>query len=262
MVASILVSLPVVVGQRNFFRRSSSVPDRSTFPMWKNDGSFQRDVFTFARVRYKPHYFRGWDADYPDADWNFSLRLQQLTSLEVNPNPVVVELTDSKLSDFPFLFLSAPYSVIFSEAEITGLRDYLANGGFLMVDEFWGTVQWNHFYAQMKRVLPNCEPRELSLEHEIFHTVYDFDELPQATAIHFWKQGYTYHPVRGTEQDHSPHFYGMFDAQNRMMVLLCYNNDLCDGWEREGEDKEFFQRFSLRCSYPMGINIVTYAMTH
>jgi len=47
-----------------------------------------------------------------------------------------------------------------------------------------------------------------------------------------------------------------------MMVLLCHNNDLVDGWEREGEDEEFFLRFSVRQSYPMGINIITYAMTH
>ena len=131
-----------------------------------------------------------------------------------------------------------------------------------MVDEFWGTEQWDHFYHQMKRVLPEYEARELSLDHEIFHNVYDFKELPQTTAIHFWRQGYTYHPVAGTELDHSPHFYGLFDSQERMMVLLCHNNDLVDGWEREGEDKEFFERFSVRQSYPMGINIITYAMTH
>ena len=131
-----------------------------------------------------------------------------------------------------------------------------------MADEFFGTIQWDSFYRQLKRVFPEYEPRELSLAHEIFHIVYDFKELPQATAIHFWQQGYTYHPVPGTELDHAPHFFGLFDKSDRMMMLICHNNDLCDGWEREGEDKEFFERFSIRCSYPMGINIITYAMTH
>lgn len=260
------IALLVVLGassllaQRRGWRQP--IPDRSEFPSWELKPGFDKDVFTFARIRYTPHYHRGWDADYPDADWNFSLRLQQLTSLQVNPNSVVIELTDPDLFDYPFIFLSAPYSVIFTEPEVEALRRYLLNGGFMMVDEFWGTIQWDHFYRQMKRVFPNYEPRELSIDHEIFHTVYDFDELPQATALHFWQQGYTYHPVAGTELDHQPHFYGLFDDHERMMVLLCHNNDLCDGWEREGEDKEFFQRFSVRCSFPMGINIVTYAMTH
>lgn len=242
--------------------RPSRIPDRSEFPTWENDRDFAKDVFTFARVRYTPHYFRGWDADYPDADWNLSLRLQQMTSLKVNPNPVVIELTDPSLSDYPFLFLSAPYSVIFTDEEVLALRRHLHRGGFMMVDEFWGTIQWDHFYRQLKRVLPECEPRALSIDHEIFHNVYQFKEFPQATAIHFWQQGYTYHPVPGTERDHAPHFFGLFDRDGRMMVLLCHNNDICDGWEREGEDKEFFERFSVRCSFPMGINIITYAMTH
>ncbi len=242
--------------------RGRAVPDRSEFPTWENKAGFERDVFTFARIRYTPHYHRGWDADYPDADWNLSLRLQQMTSLQVNPNSVVIELTDPSLNDYPFIFLSAPYSVIYTDAEAAALRRFLLNGGFMMCDEFWGTIQWAHFYQQMKRVLPECEPRELPLSHEIFHNVYDFDELPQATAIHFWQQGFTYHPVAGTERDHAPHFYGLFDKADRMMVLLCHNNDLCDGWEREGEDREFFERFSVKCSFPMGINIITYAMTH
>jgi hypothetical protein len=133
----------------------------------------------------------------------------------------------------------------------------------MMCDEFFGTVQWQLFHEQLKRLFPEFEPLELDLSHEIFHTVYDLKFIPQVTAIHFWQRlGITYHPVPGTELDHEPHFFGLHDANGRMMMLICHNNDLQDGWEREGEDKEFFERFSVRQSYPMGINIVTYALTH
>ena len=47
-----------------------------------------------------------------------------------------------------------------------------------------------------------------------------------------------------------------------MMVIICHNTDLGDGWEREGEDPWYFTEFSEKKAYPMGINIVTYAMTH
>jgi hypothetical protein len=47
-----------------------------------------------------------------------------------------------------------------------------------------------------------------------------------------------------------------------MVALLCHNNDLGDGWEREGEDNEYFRQFSEQKSYPMGINVVIYAMSH
>ena len=46
------------------------------------------------------------------------------------------------------------------------------------------------------------------------------------------------------------------------MMIVCHNTDLGDGWEREGENREYFERFSVKKAYPMGINIVTYAMTH
>ena len=47
-----------------------------------------------------------------------------------------------------------------------------------------------------------------------------------------------------------------------MMCIVCFNTDLGDGWEREGEDEWYFREFSEKKSYPMGINIVFYALTH
>jgi hypothetical protein len=45
------------------------------------------------------------------------------------------------------------------------------------------------------------------------------------------------------------------------MVVMSHNTDIADGWEREGEDQEFFDTFSPR-SYAIGVNILLYAMTH
>ncbi|MCA9130565.1 MAG: DUF4159 domain-containing protein [Planctomycetales bacterium] len=248
-------------------RSDPTVFDRNEFPMWEIKKPYAKDVFTFVRIKTQPSWNRSsnrnWTADYPDADFYFSWRLHQLTSLQVNPDPITLELTDPQLNDFPFVFLAAPQSVDFSAAEVTALREYLLNGGFMMCDEFFGTIQWDLFHHQLKRVFPEFEPVELNLSHEIFHMVYDLDFIPQVPAIHFWQRlGITYHPVAGTEVDNKPHFFGLHDAAGRMMVLICHNNDIQDGWEREGEDKEFFTQFSVRQSYPMGINIVTYALTH
>jgi hypothetical protein len=49
---------------------------------------------------------RNWDNDFPDCDWNFSARLHELTSLDVDPNGKVVRLTDPELFDYPFLYMS------------------------------------------------------------------------------------------------------------------------------------------------------------
>ena len=58
------------------------------------------------------------------------------------------------------------------------------------------------------------------------------------------------------------HYKGIKDDKGRLMAIICHNTDLGDGWEREGEDEDYFHEMSEKKSYPMGINIVTYAMTH
>jgi hypothetical protein len=58
------------------------------------------------------------------------------------------------------------------------------------------------------------------------------------------------------------HYRAITDDKGRIMVLCCHNTDLGDGWEREGENQYYFNQFSEKWAYPMGINIIFYAMTH
>ena len=199
--------------------------------------------------------------DYPDSDLNFSFRLQHLTALEVDPNGKILDLTDPALFDYPWLYLIEPGRMYLEEAEVVALRKYLLNGGFLMVDDFWGEYEWRNFYENIKRVFPDREPVELPLEHEIFHCVYDLKKKPQVPSIHSNFHQYT------TDRPGDPsavdvHYLGLFDDKGRMMAIICHNTDLGDGWEREGESVEYFKEFAEKWSYPLGINIVTYAMTH
>jgi hypothetical protein len=116
----------------------------------------------------------------------------------------------------------------------------------------------------MQQVLPGREPRELTLDHPIFHSVYDLAKLPQVPSIRAWQRGLTYEDWHGPFEngDTSPHFWGYFDDQQRLMALFCQNNDIADGWEREGEDVDYFRDYSLKSSYPFGINLITYVMSH
>jgi hypothetical protein len=61
---------------------------------------------------------------------------------------------------------------------------------------------------------------------------------------------------------HESHYRALFDDRGRMMMIICHNTDLGDGWEREGVDPGYFAEYSERLAYPMGINILVYAMTH
>jgi hypothetical protein len=251
--------------------------DRGGVPDWKIDERYKRDVFTFVRVEYDSGawgrrggwgYYGGWppwSTDYPDSDLNFSYRLQQLTSLKVAHEPITLRLTDERLFDYPFLYMIEPGALEFSEQEVVALRRYLFNGGFLMVDDFWGDREWENFHHEIMRVFeqkPEYEPVELDLDHEIFRCVYRLKEKPQVPSIHDWERtGLTYE-LRHEGNTRDVHYKGISDKKGRLMVIICHNTDLGDGWEREGEDPEYFKQFSEKKSYPMGINIVTYAMTH
>jgi hypothetical protein len=235
--------------------------DREGVPMWDSDPENPEDVFTFVRIKY-PSYRRRWGSDwatdYPASDLYLSYRLQQLTSLKVNPNPKVLELTDPALPDYPFVYMIEPGGMALSEDEAKALRRYLLGGGFLMVDDFWGEAEWDNFYQEIKRVFPEREPRELDVSHPIFSAVFPLKEKPQVPSIHAFRSGLSYE--RWDAQ--TPHYKALYDDQGRMMAIICHNTDLGDGWERESEDPEYFRRYSEPKSYPMGINIIFYAMTH
>jgi hypothetical protein len=115
----------------------------------------------------------------------------------------------------------------------------------------------------MKRVFPDREPRELSLDHPIFHIVFDLDGKPQIPSINAALRGRPHGITweRG-EEGKEVHYKGLFDDDGRMMAIICHNTDLADGWEREGENEWYFREFAEPKAYPMGINIVFYAMTH
>jgi hypothetical protein len=183
----------------------------------------------------------------------------------VNPNPVQLRLTDPQLFDYPFIYIIEPGALVFSDEEVAALRKYLLNGGFLMVDDFWGDYEYQNFYEQMKRVFPEREPQELPLDHQIFHCVFNLKAKPQVPSIHSAIQGreygITWEPYHGGDCE-NVHYRALFDDKGRMMAIICHNTDLGDGWEREGEDEWYFHEFAENKSYPMGINIVTYAMTH
>lgn len=252
-------------GRGNYGGNATEI-DRTQYPQWDVAQDFRDDVFTFARIQYgnsgnTPD--ARWNNDFPDADLNLSYRLQQLTSLQVDPDGAIVRLDDPKLFDYPFIFMIGVTGVDFSPREAAALREYLLSGGFLMVDDFWTPREWRHIQAEMKKVFPDLQPRELTIDHPIFHIVYELKGIPRVPSIRAWEQGYTFEYWHGDpEGDEDPHFMAYHDAQGRIMAIFCYNNDICDGWEREGENREYFELFSEKCSYPLGINIITYALTH
>lgn len=265
MLAALLYGRSTVEAQQGRWDRSAyealDFSERTVFP---------GNEFTFCRVRYTSEIgyenrfgADRWSIDYPESDRHFSWRLSELTTLDVAKDRhgqykhAVVQLTDEALYNYPFLYLIEPGYLVFSEEEVERLRDYLLRGGFLMVDDFWGQREWINWETQIGRVFdPETYPIvDLELEHPIFHMVFDLDEKPQVPTPWDWQRG-----IQSEAGEVS--YRGIYDPAGRLMMVICHNTDLGDGWEREGEALGYFEEVSAKKAYPMGINIVVYAMTH
>ncbi len=251
-----------------------TLPQVTMAPTWTNEPGFEQEVFTFTRILFKsPGYpaLMGWLNDYPDSDLNLSFRLHQLTSTRVDPNGRVLRLTDPALFSHPFIFAAHPGNMELSEDEVNAFRKYLTNGGVFMADDFWGTREWETFAAQMKRVLPGRSPVELPIEHPLFHCVFDLKgpmNNLQIPSIHFWRRNRD--SANGPEQvsrfrgpgSEDMHLRAWLDDRDRIMIVAAHNTDNGDGWEREGENEDYFHEFSEPRAFPLAINLIFYVMTH
>ena len=224
---------------------------------------FRPASFCFVRIKYSGRPgSSSWAIDYPDADVNFSARFQKATGLKADAKGRVQQLTEPDLQQYPFIYIAEGGNMELSPEEVVGLRRYLLGGGFLMVDDFWGEREWEGFRAQMKRAFPEREPVDLAIEHPVFHCFYDIREKPQVPNVALGIQSQTTGITWERDDAKEPHYRGLYDDKGRLMAIFCHNTDLGDGWEYEGENEYYFREFSLKKAYPMGINIVVYALTH
>jgi hypothetical protein len=247
-------------------------PSHSTgTPVWTNPNGFTRDAFAFARIRYTNSYGRGywggrggagWETDLPDSDLNLSYRLQQMTSMKVDPDGRILDLTDPELSNYPWIYIVEPGGLAFSNEEVVALRKYLLNGGFLMFDDFWGEAAWANVAEEMKKVFPDRSFSELSLDHPLYTCVFQIKAKGQVPNVRLGEDSQSHGITWEREDARTVHHRVLYDDKGRMMVFAAHNTDNGDGWEREGEYEYYFKNFSEKIAYPLGINIIFYAMTH
>lgn len=194
---------------------------------------------TVARLKYRGG--GDWYANSTSLP-NLLAALRSRTDIETAERTPSVAPGDDELLLFPIIHATGHGRISFDEAEASALRTYLERGGFLWVDDNYGMDA--SFREAIGRVLPGSPLVELPLDHEVYHSFYDFPGgLPK---IHEHDGG-------------PPHGYGVF-LDGRLVVFYSFNTDIGDGMEdpEVHHDPPEKHEAALR----MGVNIVVYALTN
>ncbi len=153
----------------------------------------------------------------------------------------IVSPDDSKLFDYPFIFMTGHGTVNFNSKEAENIRTYLDRGGFLYVDDDYGLNK--SFKHEIQKIFPEKDLVELPASHEMFHCFFDFPNgLPK---IH-------------KHDDKRPQAFGIFDENGRLILLYTYESNISDGWSNVHDDPENIKEQALQ----FGANMFYYIMTN
>jgi hypothetical protein len=205
--------------------------------------------FVFARLRYRG--YGGWSADYPVMERNLTSMMHMLTSVDPHTTGSNVhDLDDPELLKYPVAYLSEPGYWFPTDSEVRGLQEYLAKGGFLIVDDFHFANEWAVFEDAMRRVWPDAVIDRLEVTHPIFNTFFQIESLEVP------------YPGRLGEQGLMGEFYGIHegnDPSKRLSVVINYNIDIGDYMEWSQTDS--YAVAPTNEAYKFGINYIIYGLT-
>lgn len=204
--------------------------------------------------------YGSWSRDYPKADRQFLLAMKRLTRIQGPSREQVVDLDhadggDRDIDNYPWVYAVQVQTWTFTDAEAKRLREYLLKGGFIMVDDFHGTEDWETFLEGMRMVFPDRPIEDLDNKDEIFHTLYDLNDRFQVPGEQYVNTGRTY------EKDgYDPKWRAIRDDRGRVVVAICHNMHLGDAWEW-ADMPEYPERFASM-AFRIGLDYIIYGMTH
>ena len=209
--------------------------------------------FRFVRIRYDSvPYSRSqtWRYDYPAAERNLHTAIERTTDIRLDGPPIVLTLLDEAINEYPILYLTEPGFWMTNEQEVNNVRTYLERGGFMIIDDFHdfpgrSRYQWDNFLSNITQVFPDRDLVPLTADHPIWSIYFEVDPVSAPS---------TKTSFRADEDE----YYAIFDDNGRMMVVICYNQDIGDGWEWPNRNMDA----ESSISFQMAINFIIYALTH
>ena len=239
-----------------------------TYPYEEDDpaavppGANDKTEWAFARLRYpsvsygrRGRLYSTWGTDYPKADRQFVEGVRRLSRIDACSAERVIDLDTDEIFYWPWVYAVEVGHWDLTDSQCKRIREYLTRGGFLMVDDFHGTAEWEVFMASMGRIFPDRPVVDIDSKDPIFHTVFDLDNRVQVPGLQYVRSGRTYEKD-GVE----PKWRAIYDDKGRVMVAICHNQENGDAWEW-ADLPAYPADFTIQ-AYRLGIDYILYAMTH
>ena len=216
--------------------------------------------FAPGRLRYRSPMdgrrggYHRWGIDANKGDRLFISILRRLTRIDAAATETIIDIDSDEMFDHPWMLAISVGDWVLSDQQAARLRKYFDRGGFLMVDDFHNQREWEQFMHGIHQIDPSAQVIELDDAHPAFHVLFDLDRrirVPGANVVH------------GDQIERGgiePHWRAVLDSKGRMMIAVCFNMDVGDGWEF-ADDPTYPEKYASQ-AIRLGTNYVMYAMTH
>lgn len=200
--------------------------------------------FTFARIKYTSG---NWDTDQR-MPANLLNSLLEYTTIPLNEEEKVVELSSNELFKYPFCYLSGHKLVQFNQQEERNFKTYVKNGGFVFVDDCNHDIDGlfaKSFEAQMSNLFGAQALQKIPNNHAIYNSFFKFEKGPPTTSFE----------LNGWGDDLIHDYLKAITVNNRIGVLYSNKDYGCE-WDYDFKNKRFLAEDNTK----FGVNIILYAM--
>jgi uncharacterized protein DUF4159 len=199
--------------------------------------------FVFATAQYESG---DWDSA-PLVGVNLIDSVARYTSVRVAPAPAIVPLASADVMRFPFLYLTGHLPVRFTQAERGNVKEFVARGGFLFVDDHNHDIDGVFHKTAMEELARTVGSlRDLPNTHELYSAFFRFPDGPPTTS----------HELNGWG-DNLVHKNLQAVLVNGRIGVLYSSKDYSSEWGYHPESKRFQAIDNTR----FGVNVIVYALT-
>jgi hypothetical protein len=146
----------------------------------------------------------------------------------------------------PILYRSGHFHFSFTPAQRERLRQYLLNGGMLVLNTGMGSKPfYDSAIRELTAMFPEAPVRRLGPDHPIFHAYYDLSRVEYRSGVR--KAGYT---------SDEPWFDGVTIQCRTVAIVSRWGMEI--GWDAVDDDS--LLGYSIESARQLGVNIMSYAI--